>query len=55
MVPPEGLLHIAGGNGFDGFRLALELAPDIVVTDIKLPGSMNGLELTEALEHDPIH
>jgi CheY-like chemotaxis protein len=48
----KGYCTLQAATASDGLRLALELAPDIVVTDIKLPGSMDGLELTETLKHD---
>ncbi|MDF2924630.1 MAG: DNA-binding response regulator [Paenibacillaceae bacterium] len=35
-------------SGSSGYALALELKPDIVITDIKMPG-MSGMEMIEAL------
>ena len=43
---------LQAASAADGMRLALELHPDIVVTDIRLPGLMDGLELTATLKHD---
>ena len=48
----KGYCTLQAATASDGLRLAFELDPDIVVTDIKLPGSMDGLELTEALKQD---
>lgn len=36
-------------NGIDGLNKARELKPDVVITDIKMPG-MNGIELTAHLK-----
>lgn len=35
-------------NGPDAYKMALELKPDIIMTDIKMPG-MNGIELMKKL------
>jgi CheY-like chemotaxis protein len=43
---------LQAGSAADGMRLALELHPDVVVTDARLPGSMDGLALTATLKHD---
>jgi len=37
-------------NGKDGLKLILELKPELVITDIKMP-IMDGLEMLEALHH----
>ena len=51
----EGLLRSRGveviasvGSGDEGVRCALELAPDIVLLDVKMPG-MNGIETLNSL------
>ena len=49
----KGYCTLQAATASDGLRLANELDPDIVVTDIKLPGSMDGLDLTETLKQDP--
>lgn len=36
----------------EAYRMALELAPDIVVTDVNLRGDDDGLALTRRLKHD---
>lgn len=38
----------SAGNGEDGLQMVLELRPDIVLTDIRMP-RMDGLEMTQAL------
>ena len=48
----KGYCTLQAATASDGLRLALELAPDVVVTDIKLPGAMDGLDLTETLKQD---
>ena len=50
----KGYCTLQAATASDGLRLATELAPDIVVTDIKLPGEMDGLDLTETLKQDHI-
>jgi DNA-binding NarL/FixJ family response regulator len=37
------------GDGQEAVRLARELAPDVVLMDINLPGGLGGLEATEAI------
>jgi signal transduction histidine kinase/ligand-binding sensor domain-containing protein/DNA-binding response OmpR family regulator len=38
-------------DGLDGWKKALEVSPDLVVTDIMMPG-MNGIELTQKLKEE---
>jgi DNA-binding response OmpR family regulator len=40
------------GNAADAYRLAIELAPNIVVTDVVLPGTDDGVALARLLKHD---
>ena len=39
------------GNGEEGLRLALELKPDIIIADIRMP-KMDGLEMLKALREN---
>ena len=39
-------------NGLQALERALDLAPDVVVTDLNIPG-IDGFELTRRLRHDP--
>jgi CheY-like chemotaxis protein len=48
-----GYTTLQASNATDGYRMAVELAADVVVTDIKLPGSTDGLELTRLLKQLP--
>jgi len=48
----RGYCTLQAATARDGFRLAADLAPAVVVTDIKLPGSEDGLALTSRLKHD---
>ena len=37
------------GNGADALDLARQHAPDLIITDLSLPGKPNGIELVRAL------
>jgi two-component system cell cycle response regulator DivK len=56
--PLRDILETAGyrtqlaGDAMDALRLVLEIQPDLVLTDIRLPG-MDGLALTRQLKNDP--
>ena len=39
-------------NGLQALERALDLVPDVVVTDLNIPG-IDGFELTRRLKHDP--
>jgi CheY-like chemotaxis protein len=49
----QGFCTLQAENAAEGFRLAAELAPDVVVTDIRLLGHADGLELTRRLKAAP--
>jgi len=54
LIPADELgISIVGeeSNGLDGLKLCRRLKPDIVLTDIRMPG-IDGLELTERLYHE---
>ena len=42
----------AAGDAGEGLRLARELAPDLALVDLSLPG-MSGVDLIQALRRDP--
>jgi signal transduction histidine kinase/DNA-binding response OmpR family regulator len=49
----EGRFRVAeAGDGLDGLALARELVPDVVVSDIMMPG-MDGEDLCSAIKADP--
>ena len=48
----RGYCTLQAATAHDGFRMAADLAPGVVVTDIKLSGTEDGLALTARLKHD---
>ncbi|MBN1403005.1 MAG: response regulator transcription factor [Opitutales bacterium] len=50
MILSQGLLNIVGdcGDGAEGLAECLRLAPDMVITDVRLPG-LDGVELSRRL------
>jgi signal transduction histidine kinase/CheY-like chemotaxis protein len=49
VLRPHGYSYIVVNNGENGFRLALEKEPDLIITDLRTP-RMSGLEILEALQ-----
>jgi signal transduction histidine kinase/CheY-like chemotaxis protein len=49
VLRPHGYSYIVANNGEEGFRLALEKEPDLIITDLRTP-KMSGLEILEALQ-----
>ena len=49
VLHPHGYSYMVANNGEEGFRLALEKEPDLVITDLRTP-KMSGLEILEALQ-----
>ncbi|MFZ6693851.1 response regulator transcription factor [Undibacterium sp. SXout20W] len=45
-------LHEAD-NGDSGYNLALTVAPHIILLDVMMPGSMDGLQVCERLKKNP--
>jgi CheY-like chemotaxis protein len=49
----KGYLPLQAADAIEGFRLATLADPDIVVTDVRLPGDVDGLSLTRAIKSLP--
>jgi len=48
----DGYDVVAAGNGSEGFERACELIPDIILTDVMMPG-MDGISMLDLLKNDP--
>ena len=48
----EGFSTLQASTAADAYRLASELAPAAIVTDVRLEGDEDGLHLTERIKHD---
>ena len=48
----QGCTTLQAENADDAYRLALELTPEVVITDVKLLGKEDGLTLTRRLKED---
>jgi len=46
----HGFCTLQASSASDGFRLATELAADVIITDVRLPGGDDGLRLTTRLK-----
>lgn len=42
----------AAGDGFEGFERACEIVPDIILTDVMMPG-LDGIKMLDMLKNDP--
>ncbi|WP_348697126.1 response regulator [Duganella fentianensis] len=42
-------------NGDRGYEMALALNPDLMLLDVMMPGSMDGLQVCRKLKDDPAH
>jgi len=49
VLRPHGYSYIVANNGEEGFRLALEKEPDLIITNLRT-SKMSGLEILEALQ-----
>jgi signal transduction histidine kinase/DNA-binding NarL/FixJ family response regulator len=52
LLEPIGFDMITANDGKDGLNRALEVLPDLIITDIAMPG-MNGYELLQQLRQQP--
>lgn len=53
LLQSEPLFHLVGeaGDGIEAVRLAERLKPDVLITDVMMPG-LNGLEVTRQVTHN---
>lgn len=49
----KGYIPLQATDALEGFRLATLVEPDIVITDVRLPGEVDGLALTRAIKSLP--
>ncbi len=54
VLRPHGYSYMVVNNGEEGFQLALEKEPDLIITDLRTP-RMSGLEMLEALQAEGRH
>jgi CheY-like chemotaxis protein len=45
---------IVATSGTDGLRMAREFMPSLILCDLVMPGTLNGVEVLQRLEADPI-
>jgi len=48
----DGFCTLQASTAADAYRLASELAPAAIVTDVRLEGNEDGLHLTDRIKHD---
>jgi DNA-binding response OmpR family regulator len=48
----QGYCTLQAENAADAYRLATELRPEVMITEVRLPGPENGLCLTRRLKED---
>ncbi len=48
----KGYCTLQAANARDGYRMAADLGPAVVIVDVKLPGDEDGLGLTARLKRD---
>ncbi len=54
VLEEEGVEVISAKDGLEGYAAYLHFKPDLVITDIQMPGK-NGLEMMEAIRnHEPL-
>lgn len=53
LLTSEGYWVARAGNGYEAFEYAQELKPDAIITDLGLPGGMDGIELIRQLRAEP--
>jgi CheY-like chemotaxis protein len=52
MFDMAGFRYASAGTGSDGIAMAARLQPDIILTDIGIPGSLDGCAMTRLLKAD---
>ena len=48
----DGFCTLQASTAADAYRIATEMAPAAIVTDVRLEGDEDGLHLTERIKHD---
>jgi CheY-like chemotaxis protein len=52
MLGMEGYKTLCAGDGQEGFALALQEKPDLIITDIEMP-AIDGIELIKKIRNEP--
>lgn len=53
LLKAEGFGTLAAKNGLEGYKTAMRLEPDLIISDIRMP-QMDGFELLEKLQENPV-
>lgn len=49
----DGIRVVHAGTALDGFEMALKHFPDVIITDVAMPGIEDGFALVRRVKHDP--